>query len=175
MCSKNSMSDYYNAGCTGCFSDSSPYSPYRVSLTDIDGISGASEYVDRVYPLGGDIQGAQINDVIRYRVTPQCGKMPYEKDITYKHVAPWWGQPMEGTFLNALKAANEPEVKTYRDLKLTPISTQKSQTYVPMIYTQKDNSIADRRTEGFHGMRGNRILLWIIVLLLVWYIFTINK
>ena len=170
MCSKNSMSDYFNAGCSGCFSDSPPFAPYKVSLTNLDGISGASEYAGTAYPNGGDIQGAQIHNVIRYRATPQCGKMPYEKDITWKHIAPWWGQPMEGTFMNAIKRDSEPVVKTYKDLKFTPISTQKMQTYVPEIYTQQNNSrVCGRNIEGFGGMfRGNRLLMLILVLAVVW-------
>ena len=83
----------------------------------------------------------------------------YETTIPYLALSPWLGSPFEGTFLNALKRANEPPVKTYKDLVLFPIPTNKFE-----------------RIEGFSGNQTfglTNLVVLMIIIVLIYYI--INK
>lgn len=157
--SKNRFSNYYKAACSSCYSNTDPFDTNRSYLSDLpftnNMISGASEYASRNYTVGGDIYGAQFqeakestNNIANNRET-----RPYEYIIKEKITPPWLGNGCENTFMNVIKERNQAPVKTYKQLILSPIPTQKTASVV----------------EGFRRMSNNRnvMLLSIIIIMLI--------
>lgn len=107
---------------------------YRASLTHLGALSGAYENYYNDYNDGdgsnyeGTVYGAEFHEVHH--------KPPYYESMIMERVeAPWLAQGQEWTFMNRTKVKNEPVVKTYKDLKLSPVSNENNELYKPMINT----------------------------------------
>ncbi len=87
----------------------------------------------------------------------------YSTTIPYLAVSPWLGTPFEGTFLNATKRANEPPVKTYRELSLFPIPNNRYKKV--------------QCREGFGGNQQSNVMIMFMIFIAVAVIvyFSINK
>jgi hypothetical protein len=77
----------------------------------------------------------------------------YEKMKTYKFNRPWLAKHQEHTFMNRIKELNEAPVKTYDSLKLSPISQDKYDSYVPTIYVDPTRDYNE--IQGEYGMTSN--------------------
>ena len=105
----------------------------RNSLTHLGGLSGAP---DNSYI--GDSHDSDSNYGAEFKYINI--KSPYYEPIISQRVSPGWlAEKQEQTFMNILKAKNEPPVKTYADLKLSSIPDQQYETYEPVIYTTQPN------------------------------------
>jgi hypothetical protein len=142
------------------------------SLTHLGSLSGAS-HVDnaRSFKFGDrepvTTYGAQFKTVDY--------DTPYYEYMTHGTVEPpWLAQHQEGTFLNNIKALNEPPVETYKHLKLDSISSQKFKPYESILNEQV------KEVEGF-GMplfvekNINNIMKIIIVSVFIIFIYLSNK
>jgi hypothetical protein len=88
----------------------------------------------------------------------------YETMETRVTRTPWLAQDaQEATFMNRIKELNEEPVQTYKDLELSPISTNNYEKYVPVIYT----------VEGFDSndkLQVKQILITILIIFVIYQI-----
>jgi hypothetical protein len=98
------------------------------SLTHLFNLTGASELSDTPNIYHDTNYGSEFREIHPHK--------SYYETIVSQRVDPRWsGQGMEASYMNRLKAMNEPEVKAYRDLQLSPIPNQQYESYEPIIYT----------------------------------------
>lgn len=141
------------------------------SLTHLDGLSGSvplgTEIGSSSHKVDINMGGAEFKNV-EYK-TPY-----YEYTITERIVPPWLGLEQEKTFMNYIKDKNEPEVKTYKNIKLNPVSTRKYESYKPIINTTTERY---KNIEAFdlnpRENQWNNIMKIIIVILLIYYLYYI--
>lgn len=127
---------------------------YSVSLTNLGNFHGAPE---PVHECGSTLQGAKFMKV-KHMYSPR-----YERLVTEIMPVPWIAEPDEATFLNRIKAANEPKVETYKRLHLEAMP---------------DNNYGSFQTEGFSsegfGTGGYdlffKVLLIICLLAFIYYV-----
>ena len=95
----------------------------RTSLTHLGRLSGAPDTnYNEMSSYGGNNYGASFKQINKEK--------PYfHVLLKEKVIAPWLAQKQEATFMNRTKVKNEPEVKTYADLELTPISDLNYEKY----------------------------------------------
>ncbi len=124
----------------------------RSSLTHLNGLSGVESDMST---YNNNMVGAEFK-IVDY-IRPNYIRNGYEKTEEVIVKPPWTAEFQEKTFMNEIKARNEPPVPTYRDLKLSPIPTQRHETYVPIIY----------RVEGFDGTDRQSQFVMLIKLLIV--------
>ena len=125
--------------------------------------------------------GAQFKDI-------NCKRDPhhYEKVETVTQVAPW--NPIaiahEATYMNRIKALNEPPVETYRELELSSVPADNYEEYEPMIYTEEEPVsnpylVCPNRIEGFSNKENNdykwSIILCILITIYCFYYYYRNN
>jgi hypothetical protein len=81
----------------------------------------------------GNIQGNYENDQYQtygaqFMPTLDMHTPYYERMITVQRNVPWLGQEMEKTYMNQTKVLNEPEVQTYKNIKLGSINGNNYET-----------------------------------------------
>ena len=101
------------------------------SLTHLGRLSGAP---DNSYI--GDTHESDSNYGAEFKYV-NLNTSSYQPIIIQKVSPGWLAEKEEQTFLNNLKVKNEPPVKTYADLQLSPIPDQIYETYEPVIYNKE--------------------------------------
>ena len=132
-----------------------------VSLTELQGMPGANEPVD---DCGSSLHGAEFME-IKHMASPH-----YERLMTQVVPVPWLAQREEATYMNVMKAANEPRVETYRQLELSAPIENYGQVENFENYEQVGNS---EQIEGFGGGGYDlffKVLLVICLLAFIYYI-----
>lgn len=118
-----------------------------VSLTELQGMPGADEYVEF---CGSGFNGAEFME-IKHMASPH-----YERLMSQVVPAPWLGQPGEVSYMNRVKMNNEAPSETYRQLKLSTLPNENYGT-----------------VEGFGGDNFNiifKVLLLLCLLVFIYYI-----
>ena len=81
------------------------------SLTKLDGLEGSYEE---------DVYGAEFQNVDGVLHTPY-----YDRFLTQRVAVPWLAQKQEATYMNRTKELNEEPYKSYRELRFSPIPSEK--------------------------------------------------
>lgn len=109
----------------------------------------------------GNIDGYEEDQPIYGASFDTIHLKPSHFETTFTEIveAPWRGQKAEGTFMNRTKVLNEPEVETYKYLRLSPAPSGRYEIY-----------------EGFgNEMEGKYLKVFMIIMLAIILLFILSK